>query len=258
MNETKRLNKVLADAGICSRRKADEYIFAGKVKVNGVIVDNPGTQINLNQDLVIFNGKKIEFIQEKKFSYLLLHKPIAIVSTAKDPEGRETVLDLLPQAFKAKRLYPVGRLDYFSEGLILLTDDGDLAHRLTHPSWHLPKLYEVSVRTNFSDFNLDNCLKKIKKGMTLAEGEKLAPVQVKVLEEQFSKHHNQYHFVLEMELIQGINRQIRRMCRDLDLTILKLKRIAQGPILLGNLPIGKIRELTPNEVNTLKKAVGLA
>ncbi len=256
MNEV-RLNKAIADAGICSRRKADELIFAGKVQVNGVIIDNPGTKVDLVRDQVLCQGREIGSNSSKKYSYLALHKPIAVLCTVQDPEGRETVMDLLPAAWRSKRLYPVGRLDYFSEGLILLTDDGDFAHRLTHPRWHLSKVYQVVVRTNYKNYDLNACIAEMENGMKLAEGEELAPVQIEVLERIFHKHLGQEQIVFKMTLFQGVNRQIRRMCRDLDLTILKLKRIAHGSISLGNLPLGKVRELNPREVQELKNSLGL-
>ncbi len=251
MNEI-RLNKAIAEAGICSRRKADELIFAGKVQVNGEIVDNPGTKVDLAKDKVFCQGQAINSNVDKKHCYLAMHKPIEVVCTVNDPDKRTTVIDLLPPAWRSRRIYPIGRLDYFSEGLILLTDDGDFAHKLTHPKWHLPKIYEVTIRNDYKNFDLNTCISQMKQGMTLAEGDKIAPIEVKVLEEKMLEHLGQYKIVLEMTLIQGINRQIRRMCRDLDLTILKLKRIAQGSILLGNLPRGKVRELIPSEVQKLK------
>ena len=269
-----RLNKALADAGICSRRKAAELVFAGKVKVNGVIADSPGIRVDITKDIVECNGENVVFSSKKNTSWLLLHKPTSVVTTSNDPEGRETVLDFLPAAWSSKRLYPVGRLDFFSEGLVLITDDGELAHRLTHPRWHLPRVYEVRVRLNQRNSNLDKALDAMEKGMTLAEGEKLAPVKVKVLKdfqhEEFSKYdYDMYDdsyqgqdkdtrgILLEMTLYQGINRQIRRMCRDLNMTVLRLKRVSQGPIHLGDLPQGKVRELSIAEVNALRKAVDL-
>lgn len=269
-----RLNKALADAGICSRRKADELVFAGKVKVNGVIADSPGIRIDITKDIVEYNGTNVTFSPTKKACWLLLHKPTSVVSTANDPEGRETVLDFVPSSWGSRRLYPVGRLDFFSEGLVLITDDGELANRLMHPRWHLPRIYEVRIRPNSKNFDLDKAIEKMEKGMTLAEGEELAPAKIRVLKdfqhEEFSKYdYDRYDdsyqgqdkdtrgVLLQMTIFQGINRQIRRMCRDLDMTVLRLKRVAQGPIYLGDLPQGRVRELSMAEVNALRKAVGL-
>ncbi len=269
-----RLNKAIADAGICSRRKADELIFKGKVSVNGVIADSPGNRIDIAIDKVECNGKPVVFSPSKKACWLLLHKPVSVVSTVSDPEGRETVLDFVPPAWSSRRLYPVGRLDFFSEGLVLITDDGELAHRLTHPRWHLPRIYEVRVRLNHNNFDLNKALDTMEQGMTLAEGETLAPAKIRLLkdfrQEEFSKYdYDRYDdsyqgqdkdtrgVLIEMTLYQGLNRQIRRMCRDLDMTVLRLKRVSQGPIHLGNLPVGKVRELGEAEVSALRKAVDL-
>ena len=269
-----RLNKALADAGICSRRKADELVFAGKIKINGVIADSPGIRIDITKDRVEYNGKQVLFYPEKEACWLLLHKPVSVVSTASDPEGRETVLDFVPPEWSSRRLYPVGRLDFFSEGLVLITDDGELAHRLTHPRWHLPRIYEVRVRINKSSYDLDRAIDMMEKGMTLTEGDELAPAKVRVLkdfrDEEFSKYdYDRYDdryqgqdkdtrgILLEITLYQGLNRQLRRMCRDLDMTVLRLKRVAQGSVRLGDLPVGRIRELSLVEINALRKAVGL-
>ena len=241
-----RLNKALATAGVCSRRKADELIAAGKVMVNGQVVTELGLRIQPGSDTVFVQGKRVlPTVQKQEQSYVVLNKPIQIVSTASDPEGRQTVLDILPLQYKDMRLYPVGRLDYFSEGLILLTNDGELTHRLTHPRYHLPKIYEVTVRERPDP----EMLRLMRSGMTLAEGERLSPVEVHISSEDPQR--------MRLTLHQGVNRQIRRMCRDLGLTILKLVRIAIGPVSLGSLPSGKSRELTRDEVAALKKAVRL-
>lgn len=271
---TVRLNKALADAGICSRRKADELIFAGLVKVNGTLAGSPGERIDITKDKVTCQGKEVIFHSEKNPCWLVLNKPIEVVSTVSDPDERETVMDYIPQLWQSRRLYPVGRLDFFSEGLILLTDDGELAHRLTHPRWHLPRVYHVRVRPQYPNYDLDKAIRFMEKGMTLAEGEKLAPVKIRVLKDYYNSDDDRRDFedfedryqgqdkdtrgiLLEFTLYQGVNRQIRRMCRDVDLTILRLKRIAQGPIRLGELPQGKTRELSSAEINALRKAVGL-
>ncbi len=239
-----RINKALADAGICSRRKAEEFITAGKVFVNGQCVTNLGHKITA-QDVVQVNGKTLQ--QKDAYAYLMLHKPVQTLCTAHDPEGRSTIFDILPKQWQQKRLFTVGRLDYFSEGLLLLTDDGHFSQRLAHPRYHLPKVYHVLVREMVSNGHLAT----MQQGMTLAEGEKLAPVQARVLRK------DDRSTLLEMTLHQGINRQIRRMCRDLDLTILRLVRVAQGPIMLGNLAVGQVKILSQQELKALQKAVGL-
>lgn len=176
----------------------------------------------------------------------MLNKPIQVVCTASDPEGRPTVLDCLAPKDRTLRLYPVGRLDFFSEGLLLLTNDGQLAQRLTHPRHHQPKTYEVLVRGTAPD----SALKIMRRGMRLAEGEEVLPVDV-------TAEAAGPDTLLRMILRQGLNRQIRRMCRDLDLTILRLRRVAQGTLRLGDLAVGKTRPLSEEEVNRLREAAGL-
>ncbi len=315
MKENIRINKALAQAGVCSRRKADEFIAAGAVMVNDEVAQ-PGMSIDPVHDVVFVNGKKIYFGntgegQGVEHSYILLHKPIEVVSTVRDPEGRRTVLDTLPGKFKIgkdgikKRLYPVGRLDYFSEGLIMLTDDGELTHRLTHPGFNLPRVYLVTVRGLVSEAKLE----KMRRGMTLSEGEHLAPMEVEILppvsqnDLRYGQQHPEQYpeqplrhsggdaqptygdsntgngresrhslnaaahgtvknkakdiVTLRMTLTQGLNRQIRRVCRDLQLTILRLCRISHGPLQLGDLKTGSSRFLSEREVNELRQVVGL-
>lgn len=243
--ESIRLNKYLSQAGICSRRKADELIASGRVSVNDKVVIELGCKITPGTHSVKVDGHLVaSAADEQRPIYLLLNKPIQVVCTVKDPEGRPTILDYLPEAFKEYRLYPVGRLDYFSEGLLLMTNDGTLTHRLTHPRYYLEKVYEVHVRETPTQQDIS----RMEKGMQLSEGEQLAPVKVR-----FDSERN----ILFMTLHQGVNRQIRRMCRDLGLTILKLKRLQTGPLILGNLPVGQCRELTEDEVTALQNAVGI-
>ena len=246
-----RLNKALADAGVCSRRGADELVFAGRVRVNGRTAESPGERV-LAGDRVELDGRVVKLRrQDAGVCWLMLNKPVRIVSTASDPEGRETVLDLVPEPWCHKRLFPVGRLDFFSEGLILLTDDGELAHRLTHPRWHLAKVYQVLVRPERGEASVPGALALMRRGMTLAEGDRLAPVDVRVLSS------SSRGILLAMVLRQGLNRQIRRMCRDVDFTVLRLKRVQEGPLELGGLAPGTVRPLSSREVEALRAAVGL-
>lgn len=240
----RRLNKVIAEAGCCSRRKADELIFAGRVSVNGEVERQAGRRISLD-DTVCVDGKPLARAQQ--MLYLMLHKPVQVVSTAADPQGRQTVLSLVAREFPGVRLFPVGRLDYFSEGLILLTNDGRLAQRLMHPRHHLPKLYEVLVRNVVTQ----KALQTMRSGMRLAEGEELLPVEVT------ARSTASGCTLLRMVLRQGVNRQIRRMCRDLGLTILRLRRVTVGPLQLGTLAPGHYRPLEEAELVTLRRAVGL-
>ena len=238
-----RLNKAIAATGHCSRRNADELILAGRVRVDGQPESNPARRV-LPFESIAVDGRILSGPQA--FTYLMLNKPVQVVCTVSDPEGRPTVLDCLPQEFKGLRLYPVGRLDYFSEGMLLLTNDGDLAQRLTHPRHHQPKTYEVLVRGAVPE----DALKTMRRGMRLAEGEDLLPVDV-------TAQPAAGNTMLQMVLRQGFNRQIRRMCRDLGLTVLRLCRVAQGALRLGNLASGKARPLTDAEITNLRESAGL-
>lgn len=247
---TMRINKFLAECGVASRRGADEIIAQGRVSLNGVAVEGPGVQVDPGSDRVTVDGKPVSPLRETVQGAdvtLMLHKPVQVVTTARDPQGRTTVFDILPEKYKKLRLLHVGRLDFFSEGLLLLTTDGSLCNRLIHPRWHLPKVYHVLVRGEVNEHKLG----VMRRGMTLREGEKLAPVEAALLRRDASGTW------IEMTLMQGLNRQIRRMCRDLGLTVLKLIRVRQGPIGLGSLNPGQCRPLTPEEVRGLRRAVGL-
>ncbi|MDR1490315.1 MAG: rRNA pseudouridine synthase [Desulfovibrio sp.] len=241
-----RINRALAAAGVCSRRKADDLVRAGLVAVNGAPVLKPGLGVDPLKDKVSVRGRDIDLSSvsgEGSRICLMLHKPAQVVSTVSDPQGRPTVMDGLPGNLGEKRLYPVGRLDYFSEGLILLTDDGALTNRLTHPRGHLPRLYRVVLRETPDAAALD----RMRRGMTLSEGETLLPARVKSLSPN----------ILEITVRQGVNRQIRRMCRDLGLTILSLCRTGFGPLRLGDLPRGACRPLSEEEMEDLRAAAGL-
>lgn len=240
----RRLNKVIAEAGYCSRRKADELIFAGRVSVNGEVETHAGRRVSPD-DCVSVDGRPLARAQQQLC--LMLHKPVQVVSTAADPQGRQTVLSLVARDYPGVRLFPVGRLDYFSEGLILLTNDGRLAQRLMHPRHHLPKRYEVLVRNVVTQ----KALQTMRSGMRLAEGEELLPVEVT------ARSTASGCTLLRMVLRQGVNRQIRRMCRDLGLTILRLRRVAVGPLQLGTLAPGHYRQLEEGELAALRQAVGI-
>ena len=233
-----RLNRAIAARGLCSRRKADTLILSGKVLVNGVPENNPARRVAI-EDTIAVNGKELH--PEQAVRHILLYKPVGIVCTVHDPEGRPTVMDLLPSDLRGIRLYPAGRLDYFSEGLLILTNDGDLAQRLTHPRHHLPKIYEVLVRGTMRPSMLED----MRQGMRLPDGVDLLPVEAE------ARKSGKGNTLLRLTLRQGKNRQIRRMCEALGVTILRLVRVAQGPISLGNLKPGQTRELSPAEVAAL-------
>ncbi len=245
-----RLNKYIADSGICSRRKADELIEQKRVRINDDIAEQ-GMQVEEN-DIVYVDDKKISS-EEKDTICVLLHKPIQVVSTANDPEGRTTVLDLIAEEYSDYRLYPVGRLDYFSEGLILLTNDGEIAHTFMHPSFDLERVYRVRLRKDVRD-DIHSLLAIMHKGMTLEDGTQLAPIKTKLFNER-TQRNRASEYDLEFTLHQGVNRQIRRMCSELGLTVLRLMRVSHGPLKLDNLAKGEFRQLTDDEVVELKKSV---
>lgn len=240
-----RLNKAIAASGLCARRKADELIFAGRVAVDGLTETNPGRRV-LPGERISVDGSPLR--AKKDPAYLLLNKPVQTVCTLSDPQGRPTVMDCLPQAARGLGLFPVGRLDFFSEGLLLLTNDGELANRLTHPRHHVDKVYEVLVRGPVEERQLDT----MRSGMRLADGTPLLPIAARRIQRADGRD-----TLLRLTLRQGINRQIRRMCDDLGLTILRLRRVSQGKLHLGGLAPGEARFLEQGEWQALRKAVGL-
>ncbi|MBQ7607339.1 MAG: rRNA pseudouridine synthase [Desulfovibrionaceae bacterium] len=242
-NSLPRLNKAIAQSGYCSRRAADTLIFDGKVSVNGQVVTDPSRRLEPG-DILSVNGTVLTH-NAQKFVYCIINKPTHTVSTAYDPEGRTTVLDLLPDRYRPYRLYPVGRLDYFSEGLLILTNDGDLAYALTHPKYHLPKVYIVRIRGQITQ----KTLSAIQKGVLLDDGTHLPPVSATIT------HTDPNTTTLTLTLYQGINRQIRKMCDALDLTILRLVRIAEGPLTLGNLATGACRDISKLELESLRSEI---
>ncbi len=250
MGEKIRLNRFIARAGICSRRKADEYIRQGLVRVNGKIIQEMGIKISPHSDVVEVAGRRLSSLsKENKLLYLAMHKPVEVITTLKDPQGRTTVLDLIPMSLRDKGLVPIGRLDYYSEGLLLLSNDGEFVHRMTHPRFHLKKVYEVHIRGLVQSKHLYT----IKQGMFLPEiGKKLAPVDIEI-----KKRMGHDKYILFFTLIQGINRQIRRMCKEVGWKIIRLKRIQHGPISLGNLPPGAIRPLSKKESYLCRRMLGL-
>lgn len=240
-----RLNRFIAASGFCSRRKADALILNGRVAVNGNVQMNPAVKVS-DRDEISVDGVLLS--SPAPFVYVLLNKPVGIVSTMADPEGRGTVCDLLEASLREIRPVPVGRLDYFSEGLLLMTNDGELAFRLAHPRYQQPKVYEVIIRGQVEGRKLEI----MRGGMSLDDGVKLLPVKVKA----FS--HGKDNTLLRMELRQGLNRQIRRMCESLGLTILKLKRVAHGILRLDErLKPGRYRLLESGEIKALRQSVGL-
>ncbi len=234
-----RLQKFIADAGVMSRRKAEEEIERGGVSVNGHLA-TLGDKVDPRNDVVAIKGKRI-FFEKKKYVYIMLNKPRGYLSSTSDDRGRKCVTELI-DGVKA-RIYPVGRLDLISEGMLLLTDDGELKNRLTHPSHSIPKLYRVKVGGEVSDEQMDILTSPLE-----IDGYKIKPVEVKLGESDESGT------VLKMTLTEGRNRQIRKMCEEAGLTVKRLSRVSIGNLKLDGLPVGKWRYLTDEEVNYLYKA----
>ena len=232
-----RLQKFFTDNKIMSRRASEKVILAGNVKINGVIA-RLGDKVDPKCDIVEFNGKVIKPEDSKK-RYIMLNKPLGYVTTTSDEKGRETVLSLLSDV--GERVYPVGRLDMYSEGLLILTNDGELTNRLTHPKNNMPKIYSVVIKGDISP----EALHKLNSPMEI-DGYKLKPVKVRVLSQKNGATNTQF------TLNEGRNRQIRKMCEACGLTIMRLTRIAIGRLRLGELERGQYRELTKNEVDYLK------
>jgi len=238
-----RLNKFLSQAGVVSRRQADRLITEGRIQGNNRPVLDLGHKIDPEGDIVSVDGRKIK--QVKKFVYALVNKPAGYLVTLKDPFGRPTVRDLLPASLG--RLFPVGRLDYDSEGLLLLTNEGELAFRLTHPRFEVEKVYLVKVK---GEPGLDS-LRRLEKGVFL-DGQKTAPAKVTLLA------HNPKSGLLRLEIHEGRKREIRRMCRAVGHDVLELKRIGFAGLSLKNLKPGRWRTLEPSEIRRLKKLVKLS
>jgi len=240
-----RLQKLLSMAGIASRRASEELILQGRVEVNGEIVRTLGTKADPAHDTIKVDGRRLRF--DARPRYILLNKPKGVVTTRNDPERRRTVIDLLKGV--REYVYPVGRLDYDSEGLLLLTSDGDLAARLTHPRHEVERVYEAVVVGAPSD----DALEKLRRGVFL-DGERTSPAEVR--RTGGSGKRRQELTTLVVTLREGRNRQVRRMFASIGHPVRKLTRTRMGPIKLGELRPGHFRDLTPAEVERLKKAAG--
>lgn len=239
MNEKKevRLQKMLADCGVASRRKSEQLIEQGCVKVNGRVA-HIGDKVDPYNDKVYVKGRRVSGRGKTKHYYVMLHKPRGYVTTMSDEMGRKCVAELVTDI--PARIYPVGRLDRDSEGLLLMTNDGDFANKVTHPAKHVYKVYRVTVRPDINEEQLNQMCS----GMVI-DGRKTAPAEVRVVTR------GEGRCVLEIILREGRNRQIRKMCEQLSLEVPRLKRIAIGQVKLGRLPAGKWRELTKDEVHRL-------
>ena len=241
--EGERLARYLAHAGIASRRHAEILIEAGRVRVNGQVVTTLGARINPERDSVTVDGKPVQF--STKLVYILLHKPVGYVSTANDPQKRPTVLDLLPPELRRLRIYPVGRLDIDTSGLLLLTNDGEFALRLTHPRYSMDKHYRALVK----GYPPASTLNALRMGVEIIEDNgvrhKTSPAQVSIFKQTGG------NCWLSLTIHEGHKRQVRRMLATIGYPVLELMRVGIGSLEPGDLPVGKWRYLTEDEVSDM-------
>lgn len=233
-----RINKYLASCGVASRRKCEEIISRGKVTINGEVVRELGTIINVKKDLVKVYGKDVSL--DTKKVYYMLNKPQGVISASKSKYGEETVVDLLGK--KEHRLFPVGRLDKDTTGLIILTNDGDFAYKLTHPKYEKEKTYEALVKGKVDSKALD----KLKQGVVI-DGKKTSRAKVRLVKMIG------VNSLVEITLIEGRKRQVKKMCEKVGHKVIKLNRTMENGLSLGDLEVGEYRKLTKNEVSRLLK-----
>ena len=229
-----RINKYLANAGVASRRKVEEFIIQGKVQVNGLVITNLATDIK-EGDIVTIDGRNIQL--EQKYEYYMLNKPKGYISTASDDRNRKTVVDLIDTT---ARIYPVGRLDFESEGLLLLTNDGELTNKLTHPKHNISKTYLVNINSSIAEQELQ----KLRNGVVI-DGYKLHKCIISVLES------NKNETKMKITIFEGRNREIRKMFESINKKVVFLKRIMIEKLALGNLKRGEYRKLTNQEIEYL-------
>ena len=238
-----RLQKYLAGVGIDSRRKCEELILQGLVRVNNSVVTKLGTKVDPQKDIVEVKGKLIKYKEKKQYSYILLNKPKGYLTSLSDPFGRPVVLDLLKGV--KERVYPVGRLDFNSEGILILTNDGELAYALTHPAKEVEKVYIVEVK----GIPTPEKLKILSKGVILENNYRISPCSIYLL-----KISNR-NAILKIKIREGKKRQIRKMGEYIGHFVLKLRRIQLGPIFLKGVKPGEYRYLNKEEIKSLKKII---
>lgn len=236
-----RIQKVMADQGLCSRRAAEQVIREGRVKLNGHPV-KVGDKMDPAKDVLTVDNERVRIAKKQEKYYIMLHKPRGYITTVSDELGRKTVMDLVKDV--PARIFPIGRLDKDSEGLLLMTNDGDFAHMLMHPSHGISKLYRVTVRPHATEQQII----QLTEGVVLDDGTKTAPAVINVAVDEPERT------VLEMTIREGKNREIRRMCEAVGLEVIRLKRNAEGAVKLGMLQPGQYRELTKAEINALRAA----
>lgn len=234
-----KLQKYAADCGLMSRRAAEKEIEAGNFEVNGVTA-RLGMRIDPKNDAVTYKGKPLNPVSSRKL-YIILYKPKGVVTTMSDEKGRKSVADIVDVG---TRVYPVGRLDLNSEGLLLMTNDGELANAVAHPSGEIKKVYTVTLKGKVENEELDRL-----RATRELDGEKIAPVGVELVTRSETSS------VVKFTLSEGKNREIRRICEQVGVTVTKLKRISLGPLRLGEMKSGEYRELTASELKALKNAV---
>ena len=227
-----RIQKALSEAGVASRRAAEELVRQGRVTINGRKAEI-GQSVNPDRDVIAVDGKRVYFARKKQYRYIMMNKPRGYVTTLSDELGRRCVTDLLTGV--EERVYPIGRLDRNSEGLLLFTNDGELANRIMHPASHINKVYRVTVRPDITDEQAA----ELSAGVKIGENTTTLPARV----------------VLQITISEGKNRQIRRMCEAVGLEVVRLKRIAVGPIKLGMLQPGRWRDLKSSELIALRGAI---
>ena len=240
--EEMRLQKFLSSAGIASRRKCEELILEGKIKVNGQVVCDLGTKIDPLKDEVKYNDKKVELVKEEH-TYILLNKPIGYVTTANDQFGRDTVLDLLKKV--NRRVVPVGRLDMFTSGALILTDDGDFIYKVTHPKHEITKTYTVTVRGIVEESEVQ----KLREGVIIDNDYTTKPADARIIKIDREKNQSR----MEIRIHEGKNRQVRKMCEAIGRKVLALHRTKIGDVGVKDLKIGTWKYLTPNEVKSILK-----
>jgi len=239
---SQRLNKVIAMSGIASRRKADELISLGRVMVNNKVVTMAGTKVIQGIDSIIVDGKALSNVQQK--IYVILNKPFGYISTLNDPHGRPIILDLLKDV--KKRIFPIGRLDFDSQGLLILTNDGQLAFRLMHPKFHIPRTYKIIINGYLSN----KSAVRLEKGIALDDG-LTHPAHVRIIKRDKDRS------TVRITIFEGRSREIRRMFEALGHKTIKLIRTGYGNLVLGDLKVGKFRHIKELELKTLKTLVGL-
>lgn len=238
--EEMRLQKYLAASGVASRRKCEEFILNGSIKVNGKVVTELGTKINPEKDEVLYNGKKVNLEEEK--IYILLNKPLGYITTAKEQFGRDKVLDLVKIN---KRIVPVGRLDMYTSGALILTNDGEFVNKLTHPSGEVEKTYNVTVNGKVTKEDAQ----KLTQGVEIDNGYITKPAKVKILKIDDEKNISR----IQITIHEGKNRQIRKMCEAISKKVLALHRSSIGNIDVKDLKLGEWRYLNKNEIKGLLK-----